>query len=164
MEELAKRKGIIITNADKDSAVVITDVEKCINEANCQLSTKHNYQNLQEDPTLQHSNLVNDTIERFKKENLLSKNLPDGMKSFKPKTQKFYISPKIYKENHPERPIINSINCHTSEISRFVDHHIQPVVREIPSYIKDTNYFKNKINNFAVAPNSFLVTTDSKPL
>ena len=34
MEELAKRKNIIITNADKVGAVVITDVENYINEAN----------------------------------------------------------------------------------------------------------------------------------
>ena len=60
--------------------------------------------------------------------------------------------------------MINSINCHTSEISRFVDHHLQPLVREIPSYIKDTNDFINKIDNFAVPPNSFLVTMDVKSL
>ena len=35
MEELAKKKDIIITNADKSGAVVIIDVEKYINEANC---------------------------------------------------------------------------------------------------------------------------------
>ena len=52
--------------------------------------------------------------------------------------------------------MINSINCHTSEISRFVDHHLQPLVREIPSYIK--------IDSFAVLPNSFLVTMDVKSL
>ena len=80
------------------------------------------------------------------------------------KTPKFYISPKIHKENNPGRPVINSINCHTSEISRFVDHHLQPLVREIPSYIKDTNDFINKIDNFAVPPNSFLVTMDVKSL
>ena len=164
MEELAKRKDIIITNADKGGAVVIMDVEKYINEANRQLSDKRNYKKLQEDPTLQHSNLVNDTIDRFKKENLLSKKLADGLKSVNPKTPKFYISPKIHKENNPGRPVINSINCHTSEISRFVDHHLQPVVREIPSYIKDTNDFINKIDNFTVPPNSFLVTMDVKSL
>ena len=60
--------------------------------------------------------------------------------------------------------MVNSINCHTSEISRFVDHHLQPLVREIPSYIKDTNDFINKIDNFAVPPNSFLVTMDVKSL
>ena len=43
MEELAKRKDIIITNADKGGAVVIMDVEKYINEANHQLSNKPNY-------------------------------------------------------------------------------------------------------------------------
>ena len=34
MEELAKRKDVIITNADKGGAVVIMDVEKYINKAN----------------------------------------------------------------------------------------------------------------------------------
>ena len=149
MKQLAKRKDII-TNADKGSTVVIMDVEKYINEANCHLSDKHNYKKLQEDQTLQHSNLVNNTIDRFKKENLLSKKLADGLKSVNPKAPKFYISPKTHKENNPGRPVINSKSCHTSEISRFVDHHLQPLVREIPSYIKDTNDFINKNDNFAV--------------
>ena len=56
------------------------------------------------------------------------------------------------------------MNCHTSKISRFVDHHLQPLVREIPSYIKNTNDFINKINNFAVPPNSLLVTMDVNSL
>ena len=45
------------------------------------------------------------------------------------------------------------IECHTSEISRFVDHHLQPLVKQIPSYIKDTNDFINKVNNFSVPVN-----------
>ena len=59
---------------------------------------------------------------------------------------------------------MNSIKCHTSEVSRFVDHHLQPLVRKIHSYIKDTNDFINKINNFPVPPNSRLVTMDVKSL
>ena len=42
IEELAKRKNIVITNADKGGAVVIMDVEKYIKEANHQLSDKRN--------------------------------------------------------------------------------------------------------------------------
>ena len=60
--------------------------------------------------------------------------------------------------------MINLINCHTSEISRFVDHHLQPFVREISSNVKDTNDFLNEINNFPVPPNSLLVTMDVKPV
>ena len=60
--------------------------------------------------------------------------------------------------------MINSVNCRTSEISRFVDYHLRPLGREIPSHIKDTNDFMNKINNFPVPPNSLLVTMDVKSL
>ena len=88
MEKLAKRKDIIITNADKGGAVVIMDVKKYINEFNRQLSDKCNYKKLQEDPMLQHSNLVNNTIDWFQKENLLSKKLADGLKSVNPKIPK----------------------------------------------------------------------------
>ena len=35
----------------------------------------------------------------------------------------------------------NLIECHTSEISRFVDHHLQRVVKQIPSCTKNTNFF-----------------------
>ena len=53
MKELAKRKDIIITNADKGGAVVIMDLEKYIREANRQLCDKRNFKMLQEDPTVQ---------------------------------------------------------------------------------------------------------------
>ena len=52
MEELTKRKDIIITNAYKGGIAVIMGVEKYINEANRQLSNKRNYKKLQKDPTL----------------------------------------------------------------------------------------------------------------
>ena len=58
---------------------------------------------LKEDPTLQHNNLVHDTIDRFKKENELSKKLADGLKSVYPKPPKFYISSKIHKENNSDK-------------------------------------------------------------
>ena len=76
------------------------------------------------------------------------KKTAEGLKVINPKTQKFYINPKIHTENNLRRPVINSINCQTSEISCFVDHHLQPLGKKIPSYIKDTNDFVNKINNF----------------
>ena len=79
MKDLVKRKDIIITNANNSRAVVIMDVEKYVNKANRQLSDKRSYKKLQEYLTLQHSNLVNDTIDRVKKENPLPKKLADGL-------------------------------------------------------------------------------------
>ena len=81
MEELAKRRDIITTNADKGGAVVIMDKEKYINEAIRKVSDKQNYKLLQEDQKLHYSNLVDNTIHRFKKENLLSNKLAEELKS-----------------------------------------------------------------------------------
>lgn len=64
----------------------------------------------------------------------------------------------------PGRPAINSINCQNSKISRCLDHHFQPPVKEIPPNIKGTNDFVNKISIFKIPENSFLVTMDVKAL
>ena len=74
------------------------DVHKYIKEANHQLSDKRNYNTLHEDLMLQHSNLVNDTNDRIKKENLLSKKLVDGLKSVNPKPQSFTFHPQCMKK------------------------------------------------------------------
>ena len=64
--------------------------------------------------------MVNDTLDRFKNENLLSKKTA-GLKIINRKTPKFYYTPKLHKESNPGRPVINSTTYDTSEISRFLD-------------------------------------------
>ena len=108
--------------------------------------------------------MVNDALDQFKNENLFSKKTAEGRKVIKPKTPKFNMTPKINKEHKPGRPVNNIINCHTSEILRFVDHHLQPLVKEIPSCKKNTINFVNKMNNFKDMKISFLVTMDVKAL
>ena len=124
MEELAKRKDLIITNAGKGGAVVIMDTDSYIKEVNWQLSGKASYKQLTQNPTLQRNRMVNQTLERFRNENLLPQKIADGLKITNPKAPKFYISPKIHKPNNLGRLVINSIECHTSEISRFLNHHL----------------------------------------
>ena len=43
---------------------------------------------------------------------------------------------KLHKEGVPGRPVISSVNCHIFKISEYVDYHLQPIVREIPSMSK----------------------------
>ena len=92
MEELAKRKDLIITNADKGGALVIMDTDIYIKEANRQLSDKASYKQFTQDPTLQHNRIVNQTIEMFRNEKLLPQKIADRLKVTNPETPKFYIS------------------------------------------------------------------------
>ena len=62
MEELVKRKDLIITNADNGGGVVILDTDSYIKETNRQLSDKASNKKLTQDPTLEHNRMVNQVI------------------------------------------------------------------------------------------------------
>ena len=79
------------------------------------------------------------------------------------RTPRFYTKLQIHKEGIPGRPVISSVNCHSSKISEYADYHLQPVVWEIPSYIKDTSEFLRKLQPIAEIPeNSYLIILDEK--
>ena len=153
MKHLPKRRNIIITTADKYGAVVIMDTENSIKEANRHFFDRNNYKILQIDSTLQHNKMVNDTLDQINNKNLLPKKTSEGLKAINPKKPKCYIRLKMHKKNNTGRPVINSINC---------DHHLQLLVKEISSNIKDTEDFVNKLYSFKVPKNSVLVTMDVK--
>ena len=46
---------------------------------------------------------------------------------------------------NPGRPVISSVTCLTSRISEFVDDYLQPEVKKLKSYVKDTTDFIKKI-------------------
>lgn len=63
------------------------------------------------------------------------------------KTPKFYTSPKINKQENPGTPVVNSINSHTSNLSKFVAHYLQPFVQNMPSHVNNTPDFIKKVRN-----------------
>ena len=76
----------------------------------------------------------------------------------------FYTLPKIHKnaEPPPVRPIVSSIRAPTERISAFVDIVLKPLVKSLPSYIKDTKDFVAKLKSLPgpLSPNSLLFTMD----
>jgi len=78
-----------------------------------------------------------------------------------PKPGRFYILPKIHKVNNPGWPIVSSNNHPTERISQFVDFHLKSLVCTMPSYVKDSTDFLNKLAVFNRLPeNTLLVTLD----
>lgn len=165
LSDLSQREDIIITKADKGGATVIMDVHSYITEAERQLKNTAFYQELPMSPTEDHRVKINDAIETFKTQQLLSVKLAEGLRTEKPKTPRFYILPKIHKQGNPGRPVVSSVNCHTSKISAYVDHHVKPLVTKLSSYVKDTTDFLNKIEKVDRVPaNTYLVSMDVRSL
>ena len=104
LQQLSQRDDTIITKADKGGTVVIIDVNGYIREANRQLDNTDFDKKIPNDPTESNRNLQ--TLEA--------------------RTPNFYMQRKIHKQGNPGRPVISSVNCHTTKISQYVDHHLQP--------------------------------------
>ena len=166
LECLKERSDIIISKADKGGATVIMGVKEYITEADRQLNDRNFYRQLAEDPTNRHLDLVNNAIDTLHRQKHIDQKLAEGLKLPAAKTPKFYLLPKIHKEGNPGRPVVSSIECHTSRISEYVDHHLQPIVEETQSYVKDTNDFIKKLNSCRddIDENTILVTMDVKSL
>ena len=166
MEELRKRDDLIFSKADKGGALVIMDVDDYIKEANRQLDDTEFYRKLQNDPTATYSERINKAIDKFQNEGLITEKVANGLKIDKPKASKFNLSPKIHKKNNPGRPVINSVNCHSSKISQYVDFHLQPEVCKLKSYVKDSTDAINKLSaiNNDMQKEDILVTMDVRSL
>ena len=117
LEDLQEKDDIVIVNADKGGAVIIMDVTDYTEKAKRQLNNNKHYPQLSKDQTATNNEIVNNVIERFQKENLITKSVAEGLKTISPWTPKFCIQPKIHKQGNTGRPVISSVNCHTSNNS-----------------------------------------------
>ena len=56
------------------------------------------------------------------------------------RTSCIYFLPKIHKPNNPGRPIVSACSCPTELISSYLDKIMAPIVRSLPSYVKDSQH------------------------
>ena len=156
--DLKNDKTIVIKGADKGSAVVVWDRDDYIQEAEKQLGDKEIYEEVSNDPQPL-INTIHRAVEKIRKRGDLS---ADNIKYFMvkdPKFARFYLLPKIHKrlENVPGEPCISNSGFYTENISAFLDFHLQPLTREVESYIKDTNDFLKKLCSLTDLPSDTIL-------
>ena len=142
---MTDQNDVIITKVDKAQAVAIIDIEDYVKEAEHQLNNKDAYKKLQHDLTQTHTKLVNDTIICFKNDILITENITKGLQVQQPERPKFYSQPKIHKTGNPWHPVVSSVICRTDTISKYVDFHLQPIARNIHSYVRESTDFLQKL-------------------
>ena len=134
-------------------------------EANSQLNNPNLYQELSMDLFNDYQQIIINSLNEMLSSNMIDEETADILKPNSVKPARFYLLPKIHKKNIPGRPVISSINCHTTNLSRYVDYYIQPLATKVKSYIRDTTDFINKLQNIAYVPhNALLATLDVKSL
>ena len=85
-----------------------------------------------------------------------------------PRTSRFYMLPKIHKPNNPGRPIVSACCCLTENISAYLDEVMAPFVKQLPTYVKDTNHALSIFDSYTFDASDqrpcFLFTMDVKSL
>ena len=165
LKKLSQRNDLIITRADKGGAIVIWGIDEYLKEANSQLSNTEFYEELLIDPFEDYQKIIVNSLNEMLSNNVIDKETSDILKPVNVKPARFYLLPKIHKKNNPGRPVISSTNCHTTRLSKYVDHYIQPLAMKVKSYIRDTTDLINKIKHIKRLPhNAILVTMDVRSL
>ena len=130
-----------------EQLLLYIDVKYYVARANDkQLKDNSFYQKLNVDPTAQNSEIVSSVIESFRKQELLSHSTASKLSVDEVRTP--HIFPKVHEPNAlVVRPVVSSVECHTSKISKFLDHYLQPHAKSSPSCIKFNKLLSNSCFN-----------------
>ncbi|CAH3184729.1 unnamed protein product [Porites lobata] len=163
---LKQRTDIAIKPANKGGAVVVWDRALYIQEAERQLSDTNFSQRVDHDLTMEHQaevvSVVEDAITKGELPASASNLIVDH-----PRTSRFYLLPKIHKPGNPGRPIVSACNCPTELLATYLDQITSPLVRSLPSYVKDTNHMLDIAQCFrypTTGPDRFVFTMNIKSL
>ena len=55
------------------------------------------------------------------------------------------------------RPIVSTVNSPTANLAEFLDHYLQPIMKSLPAYLKDTTQFLQEIANIKITRDTSLV-------
>ena len=158
LKSLKKRKDIVIKAADKGGAVVVWRADLYQKEALRQLSDTSFYAKVDKDLTLINQNTVKNTINDL----IAKQELPATAKNLiitTPRTSCIYFLPKIHKPNNPGRPIVSACSCPTELISSYLDKIMAPIVKTLPSYIKDSQHALEIFRDFNFLDQNKLIFT-----
>ena len=126
--------------ADKGGALVVWRADLYQKGAVRQLFDTSFYAKVDKDLTSTNQQIVKSTINEL----IVKQDLPATARNLiitTPRTSCIYFLPKIHKPNNPGRPIVSACSCPTELISSyFVDKMMAPIVRSLPSYVKDSQH------------------------
>ena len=136
MRGLAEDQNIITKPADKRSCVKVWDRGHYLAEADRQLKDNKTYEsnNFKDADLIKLVKKSNSIFQSLRKTKLITE---EGLKYFtcnyKKATNfgKMSLLPKIHKRlvNVPSRPVISNCGTPTEKASKFLDHHLQPIMR-----------------------------------
>ena len=155
----------MINKADKGSTIVVIDRDDYTKDALEHLADQSVYQQLASDTTGDIKKMISNKLDKLMRSGMLDKEMQTYCEPpVTHRTSRLYFLKKIHKNPMKIRPIVSSCNSVTENISEFVDHWLQPEVRKLTSYLKDTTAFINLLEGTRLPANCILASIDVSSL
>ena len=145
--DLKKCDDIVIKPDDKGGAVVVWSRSLYDAEAHKQLSDGRFYERLDHNPVKEYQQVIKSAVKQMIENNELPP-LAKNLVLQTPRTSRFYLLPKIHKENNSGRPIVSACNSPTENIASYLDMVMSPLVCNLKTYVKDTNHALEILSTF----------------
>ena len=168
--ELRKNPDIVIKPADKGAAVVVLNKTDYVEEGMRQLSNEKYYRKISGPMTEENAQLIREWVDLMELHDFIDGKTASHLKpEGELNGRTFYLLPKIHKEKTkwtkpnlpPGRPIVSNVGTEFSEVSRWLDFHLQPLVNELykKSLVRDTYHFLETLQNLKLPPGKYLLFT-----
>uniref|UniRef100_A0A8C5LU34 Reverse transcriptase domain-containing protein n=1 Tax=Leptobrachium leishanense TaxID=445787 RepID=A0A8C5LU34_9ANUR len=140
--------------------------EYYLKEAYRLLRDENTYKILKQDPTAIFKEELKVLLEKGKDLKILNSKEFDFLFSEFSKIALFYFLPKVHKHLNapPGRPIISGIDSLTNHLSSYIDHFLQPLVKNTRSYLKDTSHILRELKKINWEPDMLFATIDVSSL
>ncbi|KAM9296679.1 breast cancer type 1 susceptibility protein [Gastrophryne carolinensis] len=166
LRSLEENPALVIRNADKGGSIVVLDRDTYISEAERQLSDTETYTQLRGDPTQTFIHELDLVFEEGMAVGMFSTNLVEKMKIEYPVIPIFHHLPKIHKPERPPRgrPIVAGIGGLHERLGQWLDSVLQPIVKMLPGYIKDTREVLKAIHQLRWPKDGMWISMDVSSL
>jgi hypothetical protein len=175
LKNLWENPNLVITKADKGDSWVLLDQEAYINECHRQLLDPSTYRTLNNSEIPLISTLLRKVLLSLMRQKFITKSkfekLVPKLHLIKPRV--FYTLPKIHKPTcswplsgnvPPGRPIVGNCNSEDTEICKYIDSFLKPIVAKQPFILSNTEHLIKILQETTLSKNSILFSMDVNSL
>ncbi|XP_053567775.1 structural maintenance of chromosomes protein 4 [Bombina bombina] len=158
--------SIIVRPADKGGTIVLLNDSDYREDIMEQLSDLSTYTPLTSDPTFEYKRQLDALIKMGFEQGFITDHIKKICTILHPRIPIMYTIPKIHKrlEKPPGRPIVSAVQSLLQPVAQYIYFLLQPVVRDMQSFILDTNDLIRQLGSVSVQQGDILVTLDVNSL
>ena len=164
LKTLRDDENIMVLPADKGKCMVIMERKEYLEKMEEKLKDETTYKRIEKDPTNDIKESLSKLLNKIKDEKQIDMKTFYRLQPTKAKIPRMYGLPKIHKENHPLREIVDSTGSVVKETDRYVSKIIQQYTGKTEHFVKNSAHFVEMTKDLTVDEDEILVSYDVEAL